>query len=83
MAAWDLEGKGIDRSQMTVALREAQLTLDEVQLKRVTQLVPTNAASKADLDPRTAERDVAKASLDGAKVAAIVAGNCYNVRLFG
>jgi HlyD family secretion protein len=52
-----------------VALREAQLNLAEVQLQRVVQLVPANAASKAQLDQRQAERDVAKASLDGAKVA--------------
>ena len=61
--------QSIAQAEAEVALRQAQLDLAEVQLRRVAQLVPTNAASKAELDKRTAERDVAKASLDGAKVA--------------
>lgn len=61
--------QSIGQAEAEVALREAQLNLAEVQLQRIVQLVPANAASKAQLDQRTAERDVAKASLDGAKVA--------------
>ena len=57
------------RAQSDVALREAELKLAEAELRRGTELVRTNAATQADFDRRTAQRDVAKATLEGALVA--------------
>lgn len=61
--------QSVAKAQADVSLREAELKLAEADLKRGTELVRTNAATQADLDRRTAQRDVAKASLEGAKVA--------------
>ncbi len=61
--------QSIARAQADVTLREAELKLAEADLRRATELVRTNAATQADLDRRTAQRDVAKASLEGAEVA--------------
>ena len=61
--------QSVAKAQADVALREAELKLAEADLKRGTELVRTNAATQADLDRRTAQRDVSKASLEGAKVA--------------
>jgi HlyD family secretion protein len=58
----------IERAQASVDLQAAQLKLAQVELKRVVELQLKNTASVAELDRRTAQRDVAKASLDGAKV---------------
>lgn len=60
--------QAIGRAQAIVALREAELKLAEIELKRVVELQRNNTASVAELDRRTAQRDVAKASLDGARV---------------
>ena len=59
----------VARAQADVTLREAELRLADVELKRGTELVRTNAITQADLDRRTAQRDVSKATLEGAKVA--------------
>jgi HlyD family secretion protein len=56
------------RAQASVDLQAAELKLAQVELKRVVELQLKNTASVAELDRRTAQRDVAKASLDGAKV---------------
>ena len=61
--------QSVAKAQADVALREAELKLTEAELRRGTELVRTNAATQADLDRRTAQRDVSKASLEGAKVA--------------
>ena len=61
--------QSIARAQADVALREAELKLAEVELKRIIELARTNTATQAELDRRTAQRDVSKASLDGATVA--------------
>jgi HlyD family secretion protein len=61
--------QSIARAQADVALREAELRLTEAELRRVVELARTNTASLAELDRRTAQRDVSKASLEGAKVA--------------
>jgi HlyD family secretion protein len=58
----------IGRAQANVSLREAELKLAQVELKRVVELQRKNTASVAELDRRTAQRDVARASLVGAKV---------------
>ena len=58
----------IRRAQINVVLRAAELKLTEVELKRVINLQRNNTASVAELDRRTAQRDVANALLDGAKV---------------
>ena len=57
------------RAQADVALRGAELKLAETEWARGVELVRTNATTQADLDRRTAQRDVSKANLDAAKVA--------------
>ncbi len=57
------------RAEADVALRGAELKLAETEWARGVELVRTNATSQADLDRRTAQRDVSKANLDAAKVA--------------
>src|SRR5579863_2790416 len=61
--------QSIARAQADVELREAELKLADVELKRGTELVRTSTITQADLDRRTAQRDVSKATLEGAKVA--------------
>ncbi|MFH1340650.1 MAG: HlyD family efflux transporter periplasmic adaptor subunit [Pseudomonadota bacterium] len=61
--------QSVARAQADVALREAELKLAEVELKRGIELVRTSATTQADLDRRTAQRDVSRATLEGAKVA--------------
>lgn len=59
----------VARAQADVALREAELKLAEADLKRTAELARTNTATQAELDRRTAQRDVSKAALEGSKVA--------------
>ena len=61
--------QSIARAQADVALREAELKLAEADLRRTAELASSNTASQAELDRRTAQRDVSKAALEGAKVA--------------
>ena len=61
--------QSVARAQADVALREAELKLAEAELGRVVELVRTNASTRAELDRRTAQRDVSKATLESAKVA--------------
>ncbi len=56
-------------AEASVALREAELKLAEIELKRVVELARTNTATQAELDRRTAQRDISKAALQTAKVA--------------
>jgi HlyD family secretion protein len=61
--------QGVASAEANVALREAELKLAEVELKRIVELTRTNTATQAELDRRTAQRDISKASLESAKVA--------------
>ncbi|RTL51742.1 MAG: efflux RND transporter periplasmic adaptor subunit [Bradyrhizobiaceae bacterium] len=61
--------QSVARAQADMTLREAELKLTEVELKRGIELVRTNAITQADLDRRTAQRDVSRATLEGANVA--------------
>jgi HlyD family secretion protein len=61
--------QGIARARADSALREAELKLAEADLRRVVELARTNIATQAELDRRTAQRDVSKAALEGAAVA--------------
>ena len=61
--------QSIARAQADVALRESELRLAEADLRRTAELALTKTATQAELDRRTAQRDVAKASLDSAKAA--------------
>lgn len=61
--------QSVASAEASVALREAELRLAEVELERVTELARTNTATKAELDRRTAQRDISKASLESAKAA--------------
>lgn len=57
------------RAEADVALRGAELKLAETEWTRGVELVRTNATTQADLDRRTAQRDVSRANVDAAKVA--------------
>lgn len=61
--------QSIARAQAEVSLRDAELKLAEAELARVVELVRTNASTRAELDRRTAQRDVSKAALESARVA--------------
>lgn len=61
--------QSVARALADVALREAELRLAEADLTRTTELARTKTATQAELDRRTAQRDVSKAALEGAKVA--------------
>jgi len=61
--------QGIARAEGDVALREAELRLAEIELRRIVELTRTNTATPAELDRRTAQRDISKASLGSARVA--------------
>jgi HlyD family secretion protein len=61
--------QGVATAEANVALREAELKLAEVELKRIVELARTNTSTQAELDRRTAQRDISKAALDSAKVA--------------
>jgi HlyD family secretion protein len=61
--------QSIARARADVELREAELKLADVELKRGNELVLTNTITQADLDRRIAQRDVSRATLEGAKVA--------------
>jgi multidrug resistance efflux pump len=52
-----------------VALREAELKLEEAELRRTAELARSDTATQAELDRRTAQREVSKSALAGAKVA--------------
>jgi HlyD family secretion protein len=60
--------QSIARAQSDVALRNAELKLTEADLGRTAELARTNTATQAELDRRTAQRDVAQASLESARV---------------
>lgn len=57
----------VGRARASVALREAELKLAQAELRRIAELQRNNTASVAELDRRTAQRDIANASLAGAK----------------
>ncbi len=57
------------QAEANVALREADLHLAEVELKRAAELASTSTGTQAELDRRTAQRDISKASLASAIVA--------------
>jgi len=61
--------QSVARARADVTLREAELKLAEADLRRTAELSRTNTATLAELDRRTAQRDVSKAALEGAKVA--------------
>lgn len=61
--------QGIARAQAEVSLRDAELKLAEAELARVVELMRTNTSTRAELDRRTAQRDVSKAALESARVA--------------
>lgn len=61
--------QGVARALADVALREAELRLAEADLTRTAELARTKTATQAELDRRTAQRDVSKAALEGAKAA--------------
>jgi HlyD family secretion protein len=61
--------QSVARAKADVALREAELKLAEVELTRIVELARTNSGTQAELDRRTAQRDISKASVEGAKVA--------------
>lgn len=61
--------QSVARAVADVSLREAELKLAEAELRRTLELSRTNIATQAELDRRTAQRDVANAVLVGAKVA--------------
>lgn len=61
--------QSIARAQAEVSLRDAELKLAEAELARVVELVRTNASTRAELDRRTAQRDVSKAALESARIA--------------
>lgn len=61
--------QAVATAEANVALREAELKLAEVELKRAAELARTNVATQAELDRRTAQRDISKAALASAKVA--------------
>lgn len=61
--------QSVARARSDIALREAELKLAEADLRRVAELARTNTASQAELDRRTAQRDVSKATLEAANVA--------------
>jgi HlyD family secretion protein len=58
--------QGVAHAEADVALREAELRLAEVELRRAEQLVRTKAGTIADLDRRTAQRDISAALLNSA-----------------
>src|SRR6266540_3866421 len=61
--------QSVARAQANVALREAELKLAEAELRRTAELARTRTATQAELDRRTAQREVSKSALAGAKVA--------------
>jgi len=60
--------QGVARAEADVALREAELKLAEAELRRSVELSRTQATPQAEVERRTALRDVSRASLAGAKV---------------
>lgn len=58
--------QAIGKAKADLGIREAELTLHEVALRRALQLT-AGVVSRADIDKRTAERDVASATVTGAK----------------
>lgn len=61
--------QSVASAEASVALREAELNLAQVELQRVTELIRSNTATRVELDRRTAQRDIARASLQTAKAA--------------
>lgn len=54
---------GVDQIEASIQQAEAQRKLADIQTERAKKLVKTSAASQADLDKWTAERDAAVASI--------------------
>ncbi|ALK08902.1 HlyD family secretion protein [Blastochloris viridis] len=61
--------QAIIKAEADVASQEASLVLAELELSRGTELGKRSVASVSDVDKRRAQRDVAKAVVDGAKAA--------------
>lgn len=61
--------QGVASAEANVAVREAELKLAEIELKRTIELTRGNTATQAELDRRTAQRDISRAALDSTKVA--------------
>jgi HlyD family secretion protein len=61
--------EAIGKTEAEVAIREAEHTLSEVELRRVTELERRSAAATAEVDRRRAQNEVAKAMILGAKAA--------------
>lgn len=61
--------QAVRRAEAEVAQRVADARLAEVELKRARALESRDAGTVADVDRRTAERDVAVAAVDSAKAA--------------
>lgn len=61
--------QSVASAQANVTLRESELNLAQIELQRATELMRSNATAQSDLDRRTAQRDIAAASLQAAKVA--------------
>jgi len=59
----------IDRAEADVAIRAAQHNLAEIEVQRSEELERRAAATKADLDRRTAQHLVADAQIQGARAA--------------
>lgn len=60
--------QSVARAEADVVLREAELKLAEAELRRSLELARTQATPQAEVERRTALRDVSRASLAGAKV---------------
>lgn len=61
--------QAIARAEAEAAMREAELTLAEVELKRSTELHDRSVNSQADVDRRSAQRNVAAAAVKAARAA--------------
>lgn len=61
--------EGVSRAKAEVAIRAADLKLAEVEVGRTAELERKSIAATAELDRRTAQRDVATASLAAANAA--------------
>lgn len=61
--------QSVASAQASVTLRESELNLARIELQRAAELMRSNATAQSDLDRRTAQREIAAASLQAAKVA--------------
>ncbi|MFO1151043.1 MAG: HlyD family efflux transporter periplasmic adaptor subunit [Alsobacter sp.] len=69
LAAVHRAEQNVNRAEAEVALREADLGLAEVELRRANELQLRNTGTPAEVDRRTAQKNVTKAALDGARAA--------------